>query len=53
METFFSDEERVGRYKEIFHTEQLIPGKKDAADDPRGHYTAGKEIDSHVLHAHE
>lgn len=45
---FFSDEVRTGTYRQLFHPEQLISGKEDAANNyARGHYTVGKEhIDS-------
>ena len=44
----FSDEVRTGTYRQLFHPEQLISGKEDAANNyARGHYTVGKEhIDS-------
>ncbi len=46
----FSDEVRVGKYKELFHPEQLISGKEDAANNyARGHYTVGKEIIDGVM----
>ena len=39
------DEVRQGVYKKLFHPEQLISGKEDAANNyARGHYTIGKEI---------
>ncbi len=39
-----SDEVRTGTYKQLFHPEQLITGKEDAANNyARGHYTIGKE----------
>ncbi|VDQ06728.1 unnamed protein product [Trichobilharzia regenti] len=39
------DEVRTGSYKQLFHPEQLITGKEDAANNyARGHYTVGKEI---------
>lgn len=39
------DEVRVGVYRQLFHPEQLITGKEDAANNyARGHYTIGKEI---------
>jgi tubulin alpha len=44
---FFSskDEIRTGTYKKLFHPEQLITGKEDAANNyARGHYTVGKEL---------
>lgn len=35
---------RTGPYKQLFHPEQLINGKEDAANNyARGHYTIGKE----------
>lgn len=35
----------MGMYKNLFHPEQLITGKEDAANNyARGHYTIGKEI---------
>eukprot|EP00466_Bigelowiella_natans_P006111 jgi/Bigna1/43260/e_gw1.75.12.1 len=39
------DEIRTGAYRQLFHPEQLINGKEDAANNyARGHYTIGKEI---------
>jgi tubulin alpha len=39
------DEVRTGTYRQLFHPEQLITGKEDAANNyARGHYTIGKEI---------
>ncbi|KAL6184846.1 hypothetical protein ACLB2K_046246 [Fragaria x ananassa] len=36
---------RTGTYRQLFHPEQLISGKEDAANNfGRGHYTIGKEI---------
>lgn len=44
------DEVRTGTYRELFHPEQLISGKEDAANNyARGHYTIGKEIVDVVL----
>ncbi|XP_018652545.1 putative alpha tubulin [Schistosoma mansoni] len=44
------DEVRCGTYKQLFHPEQLITGKEDAANNyARGHYTVGKEIIDLVL----
>ena len=46
----FSDEVRTGAYRQLFHPEQLITGKEDAANNyARGHYTVGKEIVDQVL----
>lgn len=37
-------------YRQLFHPEQLITGKEDAANNyARGHYTIGKEIVDVVL----
>ena len=37
-------------YRQLFHPEQLITGKDDAANNyARGHYTVGKEIVDLVL----
>lgn len=36
---------KVGEYRQLFHPEQLISGKEDAANNyARGHYTVGKEV---------
>lgn len=41
---------RTGTYRQLFHPEQLITGKEDAANNyARGHYTIGKEIVDIVL----
>ena len=46
----FLDEVRTGTYRQLFHPEQLISGKEDAANNyARGHYTIGKEIIDSVL----
>ena len=35
---------RTGTYRKLFHPEQLVTGKEDAANNyARGHYTIGKE----------
>lgn len=40
-----SDEVRTGTYRQLFHPEQLLTWKEDAANNyARGHYTIGKEI---------
>lgn len=45
-----TDEVRSGTYKQLFHPEQLITGKEDAANNyARGHYTVGKELVDIVL----
>ena len=39
------DEVRTGTYRQLFHPEQLITGKEDAANNyARGHYTIGKKL---------
>ena len=44
-ESWISDEVRTSAFKNLFHPEQLISGKEDAANNyARGHYTVGKEI---------
>ena len=36
---------RTGTYRQLFHPDQLISGKEDAANNyARGHYTVGREI---------
>ncbi len=40
-----ADEVRTGTYKQLFHPDQLMSGKEDAANNyARGHYTIGKEM---------
>ena len=49
---FFSktDEVRTGIYKELFHPDQLINGKEDAANNfARGHYTVGRTLIDEIL----
>ena len=44
------DEVRTGTYRQLFHPEQMISGKEDAANNyARGHYTIGKEMVDLVL----
>jgi hypothetical protein len=44
------DEVRTGTYRQLFHPEQLVTGKEDAANNyARGHYTIGKKIVDLVL----
>lgn len=44
------DEIRTGPYKRLFHPEQMVTGKEDAANNyARGHYTIGKEFIDPVL----
>ncbi|PAV62552.1 hypothetical protein WR25_00170 [Diploscapter pachys] len=50
LEPTVIDEVRTGTYKQLFHPEQMITGKEDAANNyARGHYTIGKEIIDLVL----
>ncbi|XP_072019287.1 tubulin alpha chain-like [Amphiura filiformis] len=45
LEPTVIDEVRTGTYRQLFHPEQLITGKEDAANNyARGHYTVGKEL---------
>jgi len=42
LEPTVIDEIRTGTYRQLFHPEQLISGKEDAANNfARGHYTIG------------
>lgn len=50
LEPTVVDEIRTGNYRQLFHPEQLITSKEDAANNyARGHYTIGKEIIDLVL----
>ncbi|KJE96601.1 tubulin alpha-1C chain [Capsaspora owczarzaki ATCC 30864] len=50
LEPSVIDVVRNGSFKTLFHPEQLISGKEDAANNyARGHYTVGKEIIDSVL----
>merc|ERR1712134_207353 len=50
LEPTVIDEVRTGTYRQLFHPEQLVTGKEDAANNyARGHYTIGKEIVDLVL----
>ena len=50
LEPTVVDEVRTGAYSKLFHPEQLITGKEDAANNyARGHYTVGKELIDTVL----
>ena len=58
LEPTVIDEIRTGTYRQLFHPEQLISGKEDAANNfARGHYTIGKlgflyRVNLHInLHA--
>ncbi|XP_010021344.1 PREDICTED: tubulin alpha-2 chain-like, partial [Nestor notabilis] len=44
LEQTVIDEVRTGTYRQLFHPEQLISGKEDAANNyARGHYSVGKD----------
>ncbi|XP_032891369.1 tubulin alpha chain-like [Amblyraja radiata] len=50
LEPTVIDEVRTGTYRQLFHPEQLITGKEDAANNyARGHCSIGKEIVGLVL----
>ena len=50
LESTVVDQVRTGPYKGLYHPEQLITGKEDAANNyARGHYTVGKDIVDQVL----
>jgi tubulin alpha len=50
LEPSVVDEVRTGTYCQLFHPEQLITGKEDAANNyAHGYYTIGKEIVDLVL----
>ena len=44
------DEIRTGSFRQLFHPEQLVTGKEDAANNyAHGHYTVGKEMIDTIL----
>merc|ERR1719276_775086 len=50
LSILFSDEIRTGEYRALFHPEQMITGKEDAANNyARGFYTVGKEVIDNVM----
>ncbi|KAB0794494.1 hypothetical protein PPYR_05458 [Photinus pyralis] len=50
LEPTVIDEVRTGTYRQLFHPDQLISGKEDAANNyARGHYTVGRDIVDKVL----
>ena len=50
LEPTVLDQVRVGTYRQLFHPEQLINGKEDAANNyARGHYTGGRPLIKTVL----
>jgi tubulin alpha len=45
LEPTVVDEVRTGTYRQLYHPQQLITGKEDAANNyARGHYTIGREL---------
>jgi len=45
LEPTVIDEVRNGSYRQLFHPEQLLSGKEDAANNfARGHYTVGRDV---------
>ncbi|KAA0189732.1 Tubulin alpha chain [Fasciolopsis buskii] len=50
LEPSVVDEVRTGTYRQLYHPEQLISGKEDAANNyARGHYTIGREFIDAVI----
>ncbi|TPP61720.1 Tubulin alpha chain [Fasciola gigantica] len=50
LEPTVVDEVRTGTYRQLYHPEQLISGKEDAANNyARGHYTIGREFIDAVM----
>jgi len=50
LEPSVIDQIRNSKYKKLFHPEQMICGKEDAANNyARGHYTIGKELIEQVI----
>ncbi|KAK3892647.1 hypothetical protein Pcinc_003534 [Petrolisthes cinctipes] len=50
LEPTVIDQVRTGEYKNLFHPEQLISGKEDAANNyARGYYTTGKDVIEAVM----
>ena len=50
LEPTVCDEVRSGPYRKLYHPEQIISGKEDAANNyARGHYTVGKRITKFLL----
>ncbi len=45
MHNLFSDEVRTGMYRQLFHPEQMITGKEDAANN----YARGVVLSSHCI----
>jgi hypothetical protein len=50
LEPSVIDQIRTSSYRQLYHPEQLITGKEDAANNyARGHYTVGKELLDQVV----
>ncbi|THD19593.1 Tubulin alpha chain [Fasciola hepatica] len=50
LEPTVVDEVRTGTYRKLFHPEQIISGKEDAANNyARGHFTVGRDMMDIVL----
>uniref|UniRef100_A0A7M6DNA9 Tubulin alpha chain n=2 Tax=Clytia hemisphaerica TaxID=252671 RepID=A0A7M6DNA9_9CNID len=50
LEPTVVDEIRAGPYRGLFHPDQMVTGKEDAANNyARGHYTIGREVIDPVL----
>jgi tubulin alpha len=50
LEPTVIDEIRTSTYRQLFHPEQMITGKEDAANNyARGHYTVGREVIDQVM----
>ena len=50
LEPSVVDEVRTGTYRQLFHPQQMITGKEDAANNyARGHYTVGRELIDDVV----
>lgn len=49
LEPTVIDEVRTGAYRQLFHPEQLISGKEDAANNfARGHYTSNYSFSFYI-----
>lgn len=54
LEPTVIDEVRTGTYRQLFHPEQLISGKEDAANNfARGHYTGNDILSSPISYQFE
>ena len=50
LEPSVIDEVRTGTYKQLFHPEQMVSGKEDAANNyARGHYTVGRNPKARII----